>query len=107
MIEFQGLRKSGQMHKVRISKNNFQLVAESAGQSTEVLADHYNDILDSEKRALTQSVEKNFYPAEILGKVTEQKKREEQNRFLQDIRNDPELMGQFMQFMQANAVGAK
>ena len=107
MIEFQGLRKSGQMHKVRISKNNFQLVAESAGQSTEVLTDHYNDILDSEKRALAQSVEKNFYPAEVLGKAAQQKKREEQDRFLQDIQNNPELMGRFMQFMQANADGAK
>lgn len=37
-IEFQGLRKSGQMHKVRLSKNNYQLVAEQrsiAGGSNE------------------------------------------------------------------------
>ena len=32
-IEFQGLRKSGQMHKVRLTQNNYQLVAENSGQS--------------------------------------------------------------------------
>lgn len=32
-IEFQGLRKSGQMHKVRLTKNNYQLVAENSGKS--------------------------------------------------------------------------
>lgn len=61
-IEFQGLRKSGQMHKVRISKNNYQLVAESGGQSPEVLMSNYNEALDSEKRTLSLLVETNFYP---------------------------------------------
>ena len=42
-IEFQGLRKSGQMHKVRLSQNNYQLVAESSGQSPEVLMSNYNE----------------------------------------------------------------
>lgn len=45
-IDFQGLRKSGQMHKVRLSQNNYQLVAENAGQSPEVLMNHYNEALD-------------------------------------------------------------
>ena len=47
-IDFQGLRKSGQMHKVRLSQNNYQLVAENAGQSPEVLMNHYNEALDYE-----------------------------------------------------------
>ncbi len=65
-IDFQGLRKSGQMHKVRLSQNNYQLVAESAGQSPEVLMNHYNEALDYEKRALSRLVEGSFYPQEEL-----------------------------------------
>lgn len=61
-IEFQGLQKSGQMHKVRLTRNNYQLVAESAGQSPEVLMSNYNKALDSEKRALAKLVEGSFYP---------------------------------------------
>ena len=61
-IDIQGLRKSGQMHKVRLSKNDYQLVAESAGQSPEVLMSNYNEALDSEKRTLSRLVEGSFYP---------------------------------------------
>lgn len=60
-IEFQGLRKSGQMHKVRLSQNNYQLVAENSGQSPEVLMSNYNEALESEKRILSQMVETSFY----------------------------------------------
>ena len=63
-IDFQGLRKSGQMHKVRISQNNYQLVAESSGQSPEVLMSNYNEALDSEKKNLSQLVEADLYPAQ-------------------------------------------
>ena len=62
-IEFQGLRKSGQMHKVRLSQNNYQLVAENSGQSPAVLMSNYNDILEDEKRTLSLLVETSFYPA--------------------------------------------
>lgn len=65
MIEFQGLRKSGQMHKVRLSQNNYQFVAESSSQSLEVLMSHYNEALESEKRALARLIEDSFYPAKI------------------------------------------
>lgn len=61
MLEFQGLRKSCQMHKVRLSNNNYQLVAEAAGQSPEVLMSNYNEAQDCEKRALSEKVEESFY----------------------------------------------
>ena len=61
-IEFQGLRKSGQMHKVRLTQNNYQLVAENSGQSPEVLMSNYNEAREIEKRALTAMVERSFYP---------------------------------------------
>lgn len=60
-ISFHGLRKSGQMHKVRLSQNNYQLVAEAAGHTPRVLMAHYNEVFDSEKRALVSLVEDNFY----------------------------------------------
>ena len=69
-IEFQGLRKSGQMHKVRLSQNNYQLVAENSGQSPEVLMSNYNEALESEKRALSVMVENSFY-AQAEGAQTE------------------------------------
>ena len=61
-IEFQGLRKSGQMHKVRLTQNNYQLVAENSGQSPEVLMSNYNEAREIEKRALAAMVERSFYP---------------------------------------------
>jgi hypothetical protein len=62
LIEFQGLRKSGQMHKIRITHNNYQLAAGIAGQTAPVTMTHYGEALDSEKRALSTAVEENFYP---------------------------------------------
>jgi Phage integrase family. len=52
IIEFQGLRKSGQMHKVRLTQNDYQLVAETGGHSPQVLMSNYNEAMDSEKRKL-------------------------------------------------------
>lgn len=49
-IDFQGLRKSGQMHKVRLTQNNYQLVAENSGQSPEVLMSNYNEAREIEKQ---------------------------------------------------------
>ena len=48
------------MHKIRLSMNNYQLVAENAGQSPEVLMHHYNEVLDSEKRDLSRLVEQDL-----------------------------------------------
>ena len=61
-IDFQGLRKSGHMHKVRLTQNNYQLVAENSGQSPEVLMSNYNEAREIEKRALAAMVERSFYP---------------------------------------------
>jgi len=45
------------MHKVRLSQNNYQLVAENSGQSPEVLMSNYNEAWESEKRTLSLLVE--------------------------------------------------
>lgn len=101
-IEFQGLRKSGQMHKVRITKNNYQLVAESAGQSPEVLMSNYNEVLDSEKRTLSLMVETSFYPQankpQISGEVA---------TVMEMIQSNPELTQQLLQALLSGAVHAQ
>ena len=96
-IEFQGLRKSGQMHKVRLTKNNYQLVAENSGQSPEVLMSNYNEALESEKRALSQLVESSFYPQATP--PPDQNAEE----ILQAIRGNPALSQQILQVLLSNA----
>jgi integrase len=99
-IEFQGLRKSGQMHKVRLTKNNYQLVAENSGQSPEVLMSNYNEALESEKRTLSLLVETSFYPRE----VTENKETAvDMENVLQALQNNPELSKQLLQVLLAGA----
>ena len=103
-IEFQGLRKSGQMHKVRLTKNNYQLVAENSGQSPEVLMSNYNEALDSEKRTLSLLVETSFYPHE----TTEKKQAgEELENVLQTIQKNPELSRQVLQLLLSGAIDVK
>ncbi|MDR0916153.1 MAG: tyrosine-type recombinase/integrase [Oscillospiraceae bacterium] len=104
-IEFQGLRKSGQMHKVRLTKNNYQLVAESGGQSPEVLMSNYNEALDSEKRTLSLLVETSFYPQAAQGAQPAQPAATDMETVLQAIQSNPEFSKQLMQLLLANAVG--
>jgi len=104
-IEFQGLRKSGQMHKVRLSKNNYQLVAENSGQSPEVLMSNYNKALESEKRTLSLLVESNFYPQEVTSNPTPQAD-ENVDLVLQAIQSNPELSKQILQVLLSGAVNA-
>ena len=106
LYKFQGLRKSGQMHKVRLTQNNYQLVAENAGQSPEVLMSNYNEALDSEKRELAQLVENHFYPQ----LVTEDGKREESGgsmaEIVERIRSDPKFSQQILQLLLSSATNA-
>ena len=89
-IEFQGLRKSGQMHKVRLTQNNYQLVAESGGQSPEVLMSNYNEALDTEKRTLSMLVEENFYPRQEMD-APQAQEASELEAILQAIQKNPGL----------------
>jgi len=103
-IEFQGLRKSGQMHKVRLTQNNYQLVAENSGQSPEVLMSNYNEVLDSEKRALSVLVENSFYPQELIYPTCSTDKAD---KILQTLSGDPELMRTILQSLLTGAVNAR
>lgn len=103
-IEFQGLRKSGQMHKVRLSQNNYQLVAESAGQSPEVLMSNYNEALDSEKRALSHMVEDNFYSEEEREQFKPKAQPKGMDTIMEMLRDHPELAQQLMQNLLLDAL---
>lgn len=103
-IEFQGLRKSGQMHKVRLSKNNYQLVAENSGQSPEVLMSNYNEVLESEKRTLSLLVESNFYPQETL---KQPQLGADIENVLEAIQKNPDIAKQLLQLLLANAAHAQ
>ena len=103
-IEFQGLRKSGQMHKVRLTKNNYQLVAENGGQSPEVLMSNYNEALDSEKRTLSLLVETNFYQSNATVNTSTTDKHFDIETTMQAIQGNPELAKQILQLLLSNAV---
>ena len=105
-IDFQGLRKSGQMHKVRISQNNYQLVAESSGQSPEVLMSNYNEALDSEKRDLSRLVESDLYPAKQIYSDRPSEKNFDPDLLLQKIRSDPDFSRELMQLLLRSAENA-
>lgn len=103
-VDIQGLRKSGQMHKVRLSKNDYQLVAESAGQSPEVLMSNYNEALDSEKRALSRMVEGSFYPD---AEPDVENGHEEVAELMARISQNPELRKQLLENLLLNAQGTE
>ena len=104
-IEFQGLRKSGQMHKVRITNNDYQLVAANGGHTAPVLMTHYNEARDKEKRKLAQLVENDFYS---LGAAENQPVKAKvpaiaAQDILAAMQNDPQLYQRVLQEMLLNA----
>ena len=103
-IEFQGLRKSGQMHKVRLSKNNYQLVADNGGQSPEVLMANYNETLDNEKRTLSLLVETNFY--HNANNTPAEPQATDATIIVETLLNNPLMAQQIMQLLQNSAVPA-
>ena len=100
-IDLQGLRKSGQMHKIRLSKNNYQLVAANAGQSPEVLMHHYNEALEAEKQELASMVESSFYPSST--KVPEKAAALGAEEILKLIQDNPDLSAKLMQLLKVSA----
>lgn len=106
-IELQGLRKSGQMHKVRLTQNNYQLVAESGGQSPQVLMSNYNEALDSEKRTLSLLVETSFYPGYASPTITDFSSVQALDLLMKKVQQDPTLYQQLLQLMVADAAKAK
>jgi Site-specific recombinase XerD len=105
-IDFYGLRKSGQMHKLRLTNSNVQLVAENGGHTPAVMMGHYNDIYDFEKRALAELVEQSLYPlaaGTTERPITEETRLSEEEKIMQRIQADPAFAKRLMQQIAANA----
>ena len=107
-IDFQGLRKSGQMHKIRLSQYNYQLVASLGGHSPEVLMNNYDEALETEKRALANTIESNFYTKSMEPKQVsiQPSSNDQASRMASQLAQDPQLLQQAMQILLAGAQGA-
>lgn len=90
------------MHKVRLSNNNYQLVAEAAGQSPEVLMSNYNEARDCEKRALSEKVEESFYASGQPAIAV--KKEFEAQDLLAKVQEDPDLSQQLLRLLLSSAI---
>ena len=89
------------MHKVRLSQNNYQLVAENSGQSPEVLMSNYNEALESEKRNLSHLVESDLYPSEKCQSFSPPSIEPE--LLLQRLRQDPGFAKQLLELLNSSA----
>lgn len=99
-IDFQGVRKSGQMRKIRITNNNYQLVAANGGHTPDVLMSNYDEDLEREKRMLSQKVEISFYP-----RVAPSSSNDDLNpqALLDAVQNNPELSKQIMALLMSGS----
>ena len=91
------------MHKVRLSQNNYQLVAENSGQSPEVLMSNYNEILDTEKRESSQLVEKGLYPGLAPEEKNLRNEKFDAEGLLDKIKTDPDFSRQLLQLLLRDA----
>lgn len=96
-IDLYGLRKSGQMHKIRLTGNNYQLVAANGGHSPEVLMSNYDEALETEKRNLSRLLEANFYETDRRQDAKEDISVE---RLVEQARDNPDLMRQLAALVQ-------
>ena len=95
-IDFYSLRKSGQIHKLRLTNNNVQLVAENGGHTPEVMMAHYNDIFDLEKQELAKLVEQSMYTPKKAEAPSEDE------LVLQKIFSNPALLTRMMEQMKTS-----
>ena len=96
------------MHKIRLSQFNYQLVASLGGHSTEVLMNNYDEALETEKRALANMIESNFYTKQMqqpeIPPTTGQTASNEDAQVLAArLAQNPELLQQAMQILLASA----
>lgn len=108
-IDFQGLRKSGQMHKIRLSQYNYQLVASLGGHSTEVLMNNYDEALETEKRALTNMIESSFYTRQVVSQLESPASDpdDKAQKLADELAQNPQLLQQAMQIFLASAQNAQ
>ena len=93
----QGLRKSGAMYKLRLSYYNFQAVQLETGHSTpNVLMEHYNEVMVTERSRLAEKFENSFYAGRETKTETRATGIEE---LLQAVMADPEQLAVLSRLM--------
>ena len=102
-IDLQGLRKSGQTHKVHVTDNDYHVVSKAGGQSTAVLFNHYLKVDESELINLKELIEGDFY-----GSPDPQKKNKLYVQTILDhCKEDPEFLALLMSGLQSAHTTAK
>ena len=102
-IDFQGLRKSGEMYKIRLDAREYKTVAIMGGHSEAVLRKHYDKDTDADFIKIAKLIEEDFYPQIQMEEVTKEKILDTEAT-LQAIKNNPEFAQQVMQLLISNAV---
>jgi len=102
-IEFQGLRKSGEMHKIRLTNNDYQLVASNGAHSIQVLTKHYNEVRDREKIELARLVEQSFYGSGSSAALDHDESIFSHDDIMGRMKRDPEFFIKVLQLMQNGA----
>jgi len=95
VIDFQGLRKSSSMYKLRMSGFNYQEVQGDTGHTTPtVLMEHYNEALEFERRNLAVKIQEDFYPQPKTNSDADDDAIE---KLLEAVKGDPQLLKKLMQ----------
>ena len=95
VIDFQGIRKSSSMYKLRLNGFNYQEVQGDTGHTTPtVLMEHYNEALEFERRNLALKIQDDFYPKPKDESVPDNEAIE---KLLAAVKSDPQLLNKIMQ----------
>lgn len=106
LLDFQGVRKSAQMHKRRLEPE--PAVKATGGRSDEVLERHYNEKLERDKAILIQRVERDFYiRKDYTEKEWQERQAQEVDSISKTLMNNPEMFQQVMQYFGLDARSAQ
>lgn len=94
-ITFQGIRKTGQIHKGRISGNNTKLVSTIAGQTEPVYHKHYNEVFEHEKKDLAVLIETDLHGTDTSDALT---------KLMQQMQKDPDLSRKIVEYALQNTL---
>ena len=101
VIDFQGLRKSSSMYKLRLSGFNYQEVQGDTGHTTPiVLMSHYNEALEFERRNLAVKIQDDFYPKPKVSQAFADSPDVVIGKLIEEVSGNPELLARLLQSLQ-------
>ncbi|MDO5111365.1 MAG: tyrosine-type recombinase/integrase [Clostridia bacterium] len=92
-IDFYALRKTGQMCKLRLSNNDYQLVAAIGGHTPKILMNNYNEALAQEKIMLARRQEAACYGGSYAMASNDEE------YIIERMKSDPELVEKIKQMV--------